>query len=81
MDEIEKKISSLRQRLFRPQKPKKTFSGYNLVLELASGVAVGAFLGYHADKYMDTSPIFLFLGSIFGIATGSYNAYNAFKGR
>ncbi|AEI88411.1 MAG: FoF1-type ATP synthase AtpZ/Atp1/AtpQ subunit, putative Ca2+/Mg2+ transporter [Candidatus Midichloria mitochondrii] len=81
MDEIEKKISGLRQRLFVRRKTKKSFSGYNLILELAAGMAVGAFIGYHADKYANTTPIFLFLGSIFGIAAGSYNAYNAFKGR
>ncbi|MDJ1406943.1 MAG: AtpZ/AtpI family protein [Candidatus Midichloria sp.] len=80
MDEIEKKISSLRQRLSVCRKTKKSFSSYNLILELAVGMAVGAFIGYHADKYTNTTPIFLFLGSIFGIAAGSYNAYNAFKG-
>lgn len=47
----------------------------NLVIDLISGLAVGAFIGYFLDGKFDTSPWMLLFCTIFGTAGGFYNAY------
>ena len=75
---LEEKIAKLKQRVFKLNKSSnKSFSGYHLVIELASGMLVGVLSGYYLDKYLETLPLFLFLGSVFGIMAGGYNAYKA----
>ena len=80
-EKIEENLSKFKQKIFRSNKnlENKGVSGYRLIIELTSGLAVGVFFGYYTDKYLHTIPFFLFFGSIFGIAAGGYNAYNTFK--
>ena len=73
----EEKIANFKQRVFKSNQTNKNFSGCYLVLELASGMLVGVVSGYYLDKYLNSLPVFLFLGSILGIISGGYNTYKA----
>lgn len=46
-------------------------------VELVAGLAVGGFLGYHADEWLGTRPAFLIAGMLFGMAGGIMNIYRA----
>jgi Uncharacterized protein conserved in bacteria len=48
-------------------------------LHLVSGIAVGLFLGYLADKWLDTAPWGLGIGMIAGIIAGFKNVYTDAK--
>ncbi|MGB1539771.1 MAG: AtpZ/AtpI family protein [Rickettsiales bacterium] len=56
-------------------------AGNNVALrggtELIAGIAVGGFLGYHADQWLDTRPALLILGIFVGMAGGVMNIYRA----
>ena len=55
------------------------FTFTHALVELAVGTAVGAGFGYLLDHLFGLSPLFLFIGSIFGVAAGIYNVYNTIK--
>ncbi|WPX97147.1 AtpZ/AtpI family protein [Candidatus Bandiella euplotis] len=58
-----------------PKRPshKKRNDGIIIVAELLAGIFIGAFLGYHSDKSMGTSPLFLFLFTVFGLFAALLN--------
>jgi ATP synthase protein I len=43
--------------------------------ELTAGVLVGCGIGYLIDRLFDTSPLFLIIFMMFGMATGFWNVY------
>jgi ATP synthase protein I len=45
--------------------------------ELIAGVAVGGFLGYHADEWLGTRPACTVFGIFLGMAGGVMNIYHA----
>ncbi len=53
----------------------RSASGFNLGLELVSGILVGTFVGISLDKWLDTAPIFFLICIIFGVAAGALNIY------
>lgn len=60
-------------------KPKDEGSGIGdamrVSVELVAGVGIGGMLGYWMDKWLDTSPIFLFICFVLGVAGSMMNIY------
>lgn len=52
---------------------------FRIGIELFAGVAVGMFLGYHMDKWLETKPWFFLLFFFFGILGGSLNIYRLMR--
>jgi ATP synthase protein I len=50
-----------------------------LGLEMGLSVAVGAAMGYYADRWLKTGPWLLFIGICFGAAAGFRSLYRAMK--
>ncbi len=46
---------------------------WRLSIELVAGVIVGAVLGYFLDRWLNLSPLFLFLGIMLGAIAGFRN--------
>lgn len=46
-----------------------------LGFELAAPVLVGTYVGYRLDRWLETSPWFLILGALLGIAAGFLNFF------
>jgi ATP synthase protein I len=85
MPEVENKLNDLKSKIeqanikYQPPKARapgdNTVRGGKILIDLISGLAVGAFLGYTIDQYFGTTPLFLFLLSIAGMGGGFYNFY------
>ena len=86
INQLEQKIEELRQKEAEVRKVKDPTEleraariGFRIGVELFSAVAVGAALGYVADKFFGTKPwlilVFLFLGG----AAGVLNVYRLAK--
>lgn len=72
---LEARIDALKGQ--RTRKPKRTGSGFSqgevawrMVLELATGMALGLAIGYGIDTLTGTKPLFLVIFSLFGFAAG-----------
>ena len=50
---------------------------WRMISELVAGIAVGGFLGYHADNWLQTRPLLLIVGLLLGMAGGIMNIYKA----
>jgi ATP synthase protein I len=48
---------------------------FRIGTELVANLVVGLGLGYLADSYFQTFPVFIFVGVFLGIAAGAYNFY------
>ncbi len=48
--------------------------------ELVGCIAVGGFIGWLLDGWLETKPLFLIIFLLFGIATGFYNVYRTTQG-
>lgn len=73
---LKQKIEQLKA---EQQKPKTLLSGKigagKLLIDLFSGLMVGAFLGYSIDVFLGTLPLLLFICVILGMIGGFYNSY------
>jgi F0F1-type ATP synthase assembly protein I len=49
-----------------------------LITELIAGIFVGAILGYYADEYFNTLPVFLATFTICGFFASLFNIYRSF---
>ena len=76
VEDLESKIKAAKDKL-EPKKQDQIDSsaGLTLVIELISGVAVGAFFGYILDSYLQTTPMFLLVLILLGTIGGFYNFY------
>jgi ATP synthase protein I len=52
-------------------------SAFQVSTDLLSGVAVGMFIGYFLDKWLDTKPILFIICFFFGAIAGGYNIYRS----
>ncbi len=85
MNEFDKKASEIEQGLsklkkedqIKPQSDK--IMGERAFAEIVGGMLFGVFSGYWIDDYFDTSPIFLLVMIILGLAGSIYNIYKATK--
>ncbi|MBA8667205.1 AtpZ/AtpI family protein [Holosporaceae bacterium 'Namur'] len=78
MKELEDKIKQIKQKEDSPNNPER-FDYSRLLVDLFSGLIVGASLGYFIDKSLGTLPLTLFLFTILGTAGGFYNFYKHLK--
>lgn len=51
--------------------------GWRAISDLVAGIAVGGFLGYHGDEWLQTRPALLITGVLLGMAGGIMNIYRA----
>ena len=51
--------------------------GLRLGTELIVATLVGSVMGYVLDKVLDTSPWFVIMGVLFGVAAGCLNVYRS----
>lgn len=49
--------------------------GWRMLTDLLAGIVVGMFLGYHIDKWLETSPLFFIISTFLGLAAGVLNIY------
>ena len=45
--------------------------------DIIAGIAVGGFLGYQLDAWLNTKPAFVIIGIFFGMAAGIMNIYRS----
>lgn len=51
--------------------PKKQKNNpFNIATDLLSGIIVGFACGFYLDKWVDTKPLFMIVGSVIGIGAG-----------
>ncbi len=71
---LEERIAKARSALEPPPAPKDHHSmaqiGWRMVIELVSGLAIGAAFGYGLDVLFGTLPLFLVLLTLLGFAAG-----------
>lgn len=73
---LEKRIKEAKDRYASKKTPPiSSSSGFALVADLISGVAVGAFLGYIIDQKLNTLPLFLLICIFLGTVGGFYVFY------
>ena len=46
-----------------------------IISELVAGIVVGMLMGYYADEWLETSPVFFIICTFFGLAAGVLNIY------
>jgi ATP synthase protein I len=84
---LEKKIQELSDKLEDTRtsnKPTdKTASNmsfaFKISSELIAGIAIGGFVGYYADEYFQTKPLFLIIFLLLGVAASLLNLYREIK--
>lgn len=81
--ELNEKISKLKPKENDEKFQKKDFSqisiGFHSMIELTSGIIVGASIGYILDEVFDFQFIMLLIGIIFGSFAGILNVYRYMK--
>jgi ATP synthase protein I len=77
LETLDKDIQLLREKVIPKPRPAQRNTGFamQLGLELVSGVLVGAFIGIELDKWLGTSPLFLFICFFLGTAGGAMTLY------
>ncbi len=86
--EMEEKIKAFQKKRKAKQSAHETApsnigsaaKGFQLSIELISGVFIGACIGYFLDIVFKTAPVFLAVLTIFGGAAGVLNVYKSAKG-
>lgn len=80
LDELESRIRDVREK-HEPEPSSAEESGKGRVWrdgsELIAGIAVGGYLGYLLDGWLDISPAFTVTGILLGMAAGAMNIYRA----
>lgn len=84
------KLKSLGERLEKARKPaekeakrKRAKSGkafgqaYRIGIEMVIAIAVGGFIGWLLDRWLETPPIFMLIFFFLGVAAGFLNVYKA----
>ena len=73
-EQIREKLRAIRKKNAGEQKDAPTKSGTAMAMrvsiELIASIGVSSVIGYYADNWLGTSPIFLLLCMLFGIAAG-----------
>ena len=74
MKKSEQRLSTLKTHNQHIKTTKNSY-GHNFAIDMMSGMIVGFALGYSADLYFQTTPIFIFILTIIGTIAGIYNFY------
>lgn len=79
LEQIEKKISSLKKEKQEKEEKKHTKNhkqeGMRAAMEFILSILVSAYIGYWIDNYFNTTPAFIFIFVILGTATGFMAIY------
>lgn len=71
---LEAKIAKAKSALEPPKPPQDHHSmaqiGWRMVIELVTGLAIGAAIGYGLDVFLGTLPLFLVILTLLGFAAG-----------
>ncbi len=83
--ELQKRVDAMRVRQSADESPKRgVATGYGmairLAVELVAALGVSVFLGLWLDREFETSPIFLIILLIMGMAAGFMNVYKVANG-
>ena len=80
MTDIKQRIESLKKsaKINKEATAQKKIGPLHVMIDLASGMAVGCGIGYYLDQYFGTLPAFLFICSILGVAGGFYNFFKSY---
>ena len=62
-----------------PETERETSLGLRVGIELFAGVLVGTVIGYAADKFLHTTPLFIVVFLVLGTAAGFWNIYKISK--
>jgi F0F1-type ATP synthase assembly protein I len=76
--DLEKRVTAARKKIADKEKGSRSYnanSSGKIVIDMISGLAVGAFFGYFVDIALDTSPLMLIILTISGAGGGFYNFY------
>lgn len=76
--ELEKKVAAARKKIADKEGgggTTNTSSSSKIIIDLISGLAVGAFFGYFVDIALDTPPLMLIVLAVLGAGVGFYNFY------
>jgi len=78
LDKLENNIDSLKNKTKKTGEGKNNTAGnmryvMQITVDLLSGLAVGAFIGYEIDKYFETKPLYFIVFMILGMAGGFLN--------
>lgn len=78
LTELEKKVAAARKKIADKEGGDRlvnTNPSTKIIIDMISGLAVGAFFGYFVDIALDTPPLMLVILSISGAGVGFYNFY------
>ncbi len=83
LEKLAHNIDSLKQKHIDPSVAKAdnhpTTLAYRLLVEIIAGIAVGGFLGWWLDKWLNTKPIFTLILLFLGMVSGLYNVIRTIK--
>jgi ATP synthase protein I len=81
LEELDSSIKKAKARLTRKTKSDATAKvqgmdlAWKICIELLAGIAVGCFIGYYLDLWLNTKPIFFILCFFLGTAGSGLNIY------
>ncbi len=79
LNEFKKKIDLFKNKFIKKKQGASNkfnrLTPFKVLVDIISGIAVGGFLGYILDVYLDTLPFLFFILTIFGMIGGVYNVY------
>lgn len=80
LDELDARLRAARQ---GPEQPRPASMqreigyAYRVLIEMAVGIGLGAFIGWWLDQWLGTRPILMVVMILLGFAAGVLNAYRA----
>lgn len=77
--ELEDKIKEFKEKFVPKRQRFVNNSSFTVVNELVANIFLGAFIGYHADKYFHSKGLLILLFIIFGLISFLYNVNKKLK--
>ena len=81
--EIKEKVKKLKDELKSKEQKKEGSSSMGIALkmgtEFVAAVFVASFIGFHVDKWLQTTPIFIIIFFIIGSVAGIFNVVRSSK--
>ncbi|MCB2082058.1 MAG: AtpZ/AtpI family protein [Hyphomicrobiales bacterium] len=75
LEDLEREIQEARALLNPKETPKSGLDAMRVGLEMVVSTLVGAFLGYHLDRWLGTLPVFFIIFLFLGVAAGVLTIY------
>ena len=85
LDDLKRRLDTARQRRAKQERASRTANPYGfglrLVTDLGVGLIAGFLLGWLIDRFAGTTPLFIIIGSMLGVAAGIRNVMLAASSR